>query len=252
MSFLNRIWRDVKHGENIDLYLTIIIAIIVTVLNILGITPPSTVATITLAVLSLLAISSLGNRYRLERILEEGYQSLDSILLKKFPATLESDIEASKSLWIVGSNLGSTIPTLYSVLENKLKRGDTVRILVIEPNSEASKLTTARIYRPMGAGQFDNVILSTLQLFNSLRKEDNRKLEVRTINFPIAVGFFAINPESANGIIYLEHYSYKSATDQIPKVVLRPRDGYWFDFYKEQLEQMWNSSTDWSFPQSEV
>jgi hypothetical protein len=247
MSYLNRIWRDVKRGENIDAYLTIIVAIIVPLLNILGILPQSALAAITLAVLSLLAILSLGNRYRLEQILEAGHQSLDNVLLRKFPATLESDIEVAKDLWIMGSNLGSTVPTLYSVLENKLQRGDKVRVLVITPRSEASKLTITRVYRPIAQEQFDDVILSTLKLLQSLRQEDSKNLEVRTIDFPIAIGFFAINPESANGIIYLEHYSYKSTTDQIPKMILRPKDGYWYDFYKDQLVQIWNSSTDRGF-----
>ena len=59
MKLLNRIWQDVRRGENIDLYLTISIAIILSLLNILNLANPILVESVTLAVLGLLAVTSL-------------------------------------------------------------------------------------------------------------------------------------------------------------------------------------------------
>ena len=68
---LKRIWKDIRKGENIDLHITVAVAITLTVLNLVGLAPQALVGPITLTVLSLLAITSLGNRYRLEHTLEK-------------------------------------------------------------------------------------------------------------------------------------------------------------------------------------
>src|SRR4051812_34877799 len=79
MKFLARLWKEITRGENLDLYLTVIVALSLTVLNlmpnsIIGFDPKSQLEPLVLAVLALLAFSMLGNRHALEdsmRSLEE-------------------------------------------------------------------------------------------------------------------------------------------------------------------------------------
>ena len=70
MKLLRRIWQDFRQGENIDLYLTVIVSIVLAVLNIVNVVPPSWIAPLNLSVLALLSFAILGNRYRIETILE--------------------------------------------------------------------------------------------------------------------------------------------------------------------------------------
>lgn len=70
ITILKRVWKDISQGENIDLYVTVIVAIVLVILNIAGVAPPSWLGSITLGVLALLAITSLGNRYRLDQAVE--------------------------------------------------------------------------------------------------------------------------------------------------------------------------------------
>lgn len=70
MQMLRRIWEDVRRGENIDLYLTVGVAIVLALLNVLGFAPQSLIAPVTLAVLGLLAINSLVNRRKIEVTLQ--------------------------------------------------------------------------------------------------------------------------------------------------------------------------------------
>jgi len=68
MVFLKRILDDIKHGENIDLYVTVILAIIISILNAIGLANSALLSSISLAILALLASAILGNRHRLDDI----------------------------------------------------------------------------------------------------------------------------------------------------------------------------------------
>ena len=70
MKLLRRIWQDFRQGENIDLYLTVTVSIVLAVLNIVNIVPSPWITPLNLSVLALLAFAMLGNRYRVETILE--------------------------------------------------------------------------------------------------------------------------------------------------------------------------------------
>jgi len=83
MRALQQIWEDVRQGENIDLYLTIVVALVLAAANILGWAPSTWLAPITLAVLALLAVSNLKNRHMLESILQE--KSAESLFLMEYP-----------------------------------------------------------------------------------------------------------------------------------------------------------------------
>ena len=127
MIFLKRLWQDIRHGENIDLFITVIVAIGLAILNLVGVTPTGLVAPLTLAVLGLLAVATLGNRYRLEESLETLNRTHTGLFQEKMPADMENELRNARELWLVGVTLNRTINTYYSMLEQKLARGDKVR-----------------------------------------------------------------------------------------------------------------------------
>lgn len=65
MKFFKRIWLDIQNGENADVYLTLALALIVGVASIFASDP---LTSLTLAVLALLTYSVLGNRRRVEEL----------------------------------------------------------------------------------------------------------------------------------------------------------------------------------------
>ena len=107
MRMLQQIWNDIRQGENVDLYLTVLVALALVGMNIAGWAPDSWLAPITLAVLALLAVSSLGNRHRLERVLQA--ESTENLFLEEYPPDLRGDIRRAEELWLVGVSLTSTV-----------------------------------------------------------------------------------------------------------------------------------------------
>jgi hypothetical protein len=68
VRFLKRVWEDIRQGESIDVYVSVVLAIVLAILSVIDIVPADWIASVTLAVLALLAVAILGNRYKLEGI----------------------------------------------------------------------------------------------------------------------------------------------------------------------------------------
>ena len=158
-ALLQRVWEDIRKGENFELYVTVTCAIVLTLLNLAGIVSQSWLATITLAVLALLAVAMLAIRHRLEEIILRMNQTAGKLLLGDYPAELEGDIERAAHLWIVGVSLYSTTMKYYSSLERKLKKGCYIKVLLLDPNGTTIKIASKRRYGPIEIGEERNRIL---------------------------------------------------------------------------------------------
>ncbi len=245
MQTLKLIWADIRQGENIDLYVTVAIAVFLVVLNIVGIAPQSWIAPLTLAVLALLAIAAVGNRHKLESIRQLIGQTEKSPFLEEFPESLQNEIEQAHELWIVGTNLRRTMVTYYSMLEQKLKRGDTIRVLVMNPDGESIEISVSRSYRPVDAETGRSNIRQTLNELCTLKEMSPNNIEIRTLDYPLHFGGFVMSPDSSSGSIYLEHYAFKMSAWDSPKLILRHQDRHWYNFFKTQIQTMWDSGTPW-------
>jgi hypothetical protein len=246
MEVLKRIVSDIRKGENIDLYFFAFAALSLAILNGLGLASKTLVESVTLALLGLLAAYSLGIRDRLNGI-NNKLSGTRNLLCDEFPPSLkDTAIIGSKELFIIGITLNRTIATFYSQLEQKLKDGQKIKILLVEPHSTATQLIPKRVYRPISDQQLSGKILDTIALISSLHSLAPDKLEIRTINFPIHFGCFAADIESSNGSVYLEYYSYKTTKD-LPCVVVSARtDPSWYNMYKTEILNLWNAGQAWN------
>lgn len=245
MKLLLRIWDDIRAGENIDQYLTIVAAITLTILNLAGVSLQSYLAPFTLAVLALLAINGLGNRFKMEELLKKKSESLDTLFMDEFPPSYKTDFADAEVLWLIGVSLHRTIKTNYSTLEKRLRQGQALRVLLIHPTGIGVEMSVARNYAHRGVEPKSNDILFILELLCSLREIAPSKMEIRTIAFPLAYGATAINPQAATGKLYIEHYGFRVSTESIPRYILKASNGRWYDFYKQEIEALWNAGDEW-------
>ncbi len=245
MRLFHRIWSDIRAGENIDQYLTIIVAIAVVLLNLSGMSLQSYVFPLTLAILALLAISSLGNRYKIEELLSRQSEPVETFLMEDFPASYKADFENSDVMWLVGVSLHRTIKTNYPILERKLRQGKKLRVLLVHPTGVGVELSVARNYVHRGVEPKSHDISFIIELLCGLRKIAPSSIEIRTIPFPLAYGATAINPDAATGKLYIEHYGFRVSTESMPRYVLKASDGRWYEFHKREIEALWNAAADW-------
>jgi len=238
MKVLKTIWRDIRQGENIDSYVAIIAALSLSILSISGFANQGLLASVTLAVLALLAITNLGNRHRLDAVLNS---NSDDILMQKNPETLQADLERAKELWLFGYNLTRTIVNYSTLIDEKLEHGGKVKVLVLDPSGEALLFATQTLYYPMTVDQHRERINASLANLREIAKSKKSSVEVRLIDYPLAFGINAMDISASNGRIYIKTYEYKSKT-QGPHLLFSPRDEYWYDYYKGQLLALWNDA----------
>lgn len=142
MQLLYRIWDDVRRGDNIDLYATITVALGLVILNLIGFNQQTLIAPITLAVLGLLSIAILGNRYRVQELLQK---------MSQMPAGLASGVKiyehwraqevhdilrsAKSAVVIIDSWIGEATTLAGCIRDASIKASGrlTVHIYVLDP-----------------------------------------------------------------------------------------------------------------------
>ena len=117
MNIYERIWREIRSGENIDLYVTIVIAFVLVILSLFGFASSGVIASLTLAVLGLLAISNLVNRHRVEELIKQVAESAKGFFFDEFPADFKENFESAKEIWLVGVTLRGTLANYYGLIE---------------------------------------------------------------------------------------------------------------------------------------
>lgn len=240
MNFLKLIWQDILHGENIDLYLTVVAALILSLGNLLGVVPGSFLLPVTMAILALLAITNLVNRRKLDEVLNR--QEAKELFLDDYPNTVTQDIENAKELWLSGYTLTRTFLNMGNMLEEKLRRNEKVKVLLLDPDSDGIKYANNGLYFSMTIEQFRSRILTSLGTLSQLYRKYPKYLEIRLTSHPLPFGTYSMNINMPSGIMYIEIYKYKSKTIE-PHFVLRKRDGKWFELYHDQLLAFWQEAT---------
>jgi hypothetical protein len=248
MNFMKTVWNDLRQGENIDLYLTIIAALGISILNLTGLASEKWIPTITLAVLALLAFTNLVNRHKLDEVILQ--QQSTEYFLEKYPPGVSNDIKSAKELWLAGYVLGRTLMDNLGIIEEKLIKNEKVKVLLFDPQSDAMRHFSASLSFPISPEEMQkriNSSLETLKTLSQVAKKHPGRLEVRLTDHPLFFGAYAMDINLPNGVMYIELYKYKGKVEDEPKLVLRKKDGHWFELYKEQLTAMWQDAKPYSF-----
>lgn len=245
MSIFKCIWKDIKTFQNIDSYLTIIVAISLATLNLLGYANSQLIAPLILTVLALLAFTSLRNRHRFDELLESLGHSANNFFLKNFPPDFQHNFATANEIWLLGVSLHRTITFNYELIEKKLREGNKFKVMLVHPEGPGIELAMSRNFPRQDVAPKSASIRNTLQLLCDLQKKAPELLEIRTIQNPLSYGVTATDPSSASGALYLEHYTFGISTESLPRYVVRASDGYWYDFIKREISTMWESGMAW-------
>jgi hypothetical protein len=221
------------------------VSIILVALDLVDVVPSSWIAPVTLAVLSLLSVTILGNRYRTEQILDRIPAKGVELLQHLVQEDLDRDATRSRTLTLIGVDLQRSLHLHYSVLQEKLEQGDTIRAVLVKPEGAACGMTAMRSYQPMTNDDQRNTINQSLRMLERLGQERAGNLEIRvTDNLP-AYGAYAADLDLPRGVIYMWFYRFRTQTDNQPKMVLRPEDGHWYELFREDVSNIWECATPW-------
>lgn len=201
-----------------------------------------------MAVLALIAISNLGNRNKLEQLLEQ--KKIENIFMGKYPIDIDAQMRDANELWMIGINLHRT---LYANpwIGRKLKSNQKIMVLLLDPEGDALKHVVRRYASlqtiPDAEKSQQARIRESLETLSRLINKYPDCLEVRIIDYPLSFGSFAIDINSSKGKIYVEQYGFiPGGEHDVPKYRLEPKDGEWYELSKKQITDLWENATPFS------
>lgn len=155
---------------------------------------------------------------------------------------LNSKIEKAKDLLIIGVTLKTTLDLYYPLFEQKLRHGDTIKIVLEAPDSHASQMTVKRRYRSISPSSWRTEVEETLQGLEKLKTETGGKLEVRIIDCHLTHGAILTDKDTPNGLLFIWYYGFKTKKENQPKFLLYPSDRHWYDHFNQEANEVWKTS----------
>lgn len=256
-EFLERTWQDIKQRKNLELYLILAAILAVFIADVLGVDTTNALVEITLATLAVLLYGMIDARHdsenqnqelaELKQSVHQLSSSSQDFLDNKWPTSLTQEMEMADELWLVGVSLLRTVKTNYALLENRLKYGYLVRVLVVHPEGIGVEIAVSRNYGRRDIEQKSTDIRRTLGDLCELRQKGSGRLEIRTTQHPLSYGAILVSPQSsAHGRIHVENYGYRVKSGGFPVFSLRPDHGDWYEFYKHELHLLWEDASQWN------
>ncbi len=262
---LNSAWEDVKHGENLDVYVALLATIVFLILDLIGV-GDQWITSIIVAALAILLLSTLMQRKRDEALLKAIQESQEavmkrdeallgafqesrvSILLETIPSEqMKQDIVSGKDVWLIGIFLRTTGDEFLEPFRKRLKEfsGYTIHILVSDPDGHSIHPIAFRSKETMNSLKAQDRIRDSLSTLCNIRGL-SPNVEIRVIDLVLPFGLIAADINADEGVIYYEQYPFKS--DDKPVMVFHPSDPPWYGFYRDQIQLLWDHARRWECP----
>lgn len=242
MNRLNQIWNDIKTGENIELYLTVSIAIIVAILGLLNVANAELVSSLTLATLGLFAFSALQNRRKIDKLLNQSSGSGFSLL--NDPLDLDERLNQATSIAHNGITLVGTSNKRLGIFAKCLSQADgDVQLLLVDPDSIALDVAAQRFAKHQDASLFRIETQHALSNFNPLYKKYESNFQIRLLPAMAPYSIWIIDRNTPYAEIWLGLYPFRADRQAEPWIKFFPhQDREMFDFLIEQFDVMWDTS----------
>ena len=223
-----------------------------------------------LGVLALLATSEIVERYRRLNSIEKAVNRSLSFLESRFtdrpsaiaffqkPPSLDPYVQSANQIDLCGVTLTSTVNKQFGNLRERLQAGAKIRILVVDPDSVAIKMSAERSTSPDDTDYYrvrlDATFREIAYLFKRLEEfkatQGNSpkagNLYVRLLSYAPSFGIISFDAHQDNGIVFIEVYPHKFGHKSPPTFDLMPkRDGNWYGYFVDQFDEMWNAAKPW-------
>lgn len=251
MRLLRAIIKDFQEKQNLDIYITVLLAIVVSILGIVQVANQAVVLSAVLATLALVSFSLLANRKEYEdlRALLSKVDSTKNLASKFFQKdfstfSLKERVRTAQKIYFWSFSYRATVPLLKNSIEEALRNGLVARFLFIDPNSNAIDMG-AFFSRSRDTASLKNTIESNIKMLSKLgNKVKAGRLEIRSLNCIPPYMFIAIDPHLPTGSIFIQPTSFRVPREYAPAFELqRADDQEWFSYFLSQFESIWDEST---------
>lgn len=234
--------------ENIDVYITLSLAVIFAVLGFIGTIPVAVLLAGILATLSILAYSMLATR-RILGTLSQSLASLyptASVLLKDRTSfgSFQESLNSVNTIWLYGPSLVVMWATHKDAFRKNVQAGGKIRVLIFNVSSKNLSIQAEQL--GVDPDKLAAEIRATRANCKELLKRGLRmgEFEIRETEMMPGYSMVILNPSEHNGEMVIEYLGYHVDVSERPHIELdAARDRRWFTFYLKQYEKLWENAT---------
>jgi hypothetical protein len=252
LNEIKRILEDIREGKNIEQYIFAGLAIVVAVLDLLGVVNISIVFATTLAVLAVLLFGHAQNRRQFEQLASQR-QTLGisefSVDRSNVPSIHSLLHDASTEVLLIGVALTSVLHSNRSLLEHLANRGCKIKLAIWNPPDDE---TTRRILidrledvidEPDTERSHPSNIERLKYWYSSLDETTRAKVEIRGYsNFP-TLSIIFVDRDTPHGYIHVEPIIFKASTEKLPSFRLGVQNSpSLFGVLNENYQKLWNGA----------
>lgn len=150
---------------------------------------------------------------------------------------IDDVLDAADEVLVTGVARNHFLTSQFNRLEARLRRGQTVRFLLVDPATPAADVVAQRYYVERSGDTARERIRGSLRLLAELKKSTGGDLSVRLTSHPLPTGVIAADSAGANAVLYAEYYTYQAPGE--PKFVLQPADGFSYRSLLGEAEALW-------------
>ena len=251
----NAMWFAVENGPAV---LTVIFAAYIVLLSQRSSASQSEMLVWILTILGLLATSELVERFRrLKNFQDTATQTLDIVrqletgaFLKTLDegAKLADRARQAKEILLCGYTLLHLVGTNTGLLEQRLKDGCRLRVLIIDPGSLAGELIRANESTGRFSRDAETVLAYMTRLRKTVSSSKKGRLGVRLLNFVPSCSLIIIDGREPYGWMRVGIYppAYKTRIEERVHFELsRDREEACFGRFLEQYDKLWVDATPW-------
>ena len=246
-EFLQPVRDDIKNGENLDSYVAIAIALVLTVLSVFGFSKTSALFGGLFATLTVLVFNSLRSRRDQKnlRILVDSKNSPSRVLTPLRPLSSQERalIPAAARMSVSGTSLYRLLPAYEYEIQEMLAAGGILRVLLSRPSAAITEMAALRSKSGASAAlQAERIDISVelVRLWKS--QHPKAHVELKLINYACPFGITVIEPRARNDKAYclVRLTTFRTPSSTPPSLNPDPiEDKYLYDFFTGQFENMW-------------
>ena len=148
---------------------------------------------------------------------------------------------ANQSIWFSGNDCKLVAESCLGDIDAALKRSVRVKVLCVDPQSEAVAMLPVIDPRFPTANSFRSSMTLVTEVLSDFAQRYPDLFEYRFLPILPAQGFFITDPTDKKGIVKVEIYTAKewSPLGSRPHLVFSSRSGRWRQYFVNQWENYW-------------
>lgn len=244
---LARIFTDVRHQRNIEVYVVSALALILAIAGLIDDLLPDQVRfAVILAALSLLV-------FRIS-IPESTAKELDDYLNDRTAfVPLPQLIKGAKKLWVYGpSNINVLSQDNVIAIRNEIlnKPDGEFRVLIQDPKeTEALKIAVRQVDENIDFKVQDlpKSIQDALLILQNIDKWNRRGVfEYKLMPFNPGFSMVAVDPDKSTGVVIVEFYGFyhEHTSSRMHIRITRDESERWYTYWSQQFARMWDAARE--------